>query len=183
MKTVALYARVSTTDQNTTTQLLPLREHCQRLGYEIADEYVDNGYSGKDDKRPAFERLLSDMRAGRFDGVMCYKLDRIGRSVKHLLQLFEEFARRKIGFVSLSQNIDSTTPEGRMFLQMLMILAQYERELIVSRTLAGLQRARREGKALGRPVGKKDSRPRARSGYYLRYANGKKSTPHIISVG
>ena len=181
MKKVAVYARVSTSDQNVTTQVLPLREYCQRLGYEVIGEYADSGFSGKDDRRPAFERLLADMRAGKFDGVVCYKLDRVGRSVKHLLQLFEEFERRKIGFVSLSQNIDSTTPEGRMFLQMLMILAQYERELIVSRTLSGLERARKQGKTLGRPPGIKDSRPRTRSGYYLRYAR-KKSTPDVTSV-
>jgi len=182
MRKVAVYARVSTSDQNIATQLLPLREHCQRLGYEVIGEYVDAGFSGKDDKRPAFERLLSDMRVGVFDGVVCYKLDRIGRSVKHLLHLFEEFERRKIGFVSLSQHIDTTTPEGRMFLQMLMILAQYERELIVSRTLSGLERARKQGKTLGRPKGRKDGRPRARSGYYLRWSN-KKSSPQLISPG
>ena len=177
MKKVGIYARVSSNDQNTDTQLLLLRDYIKRMDYEVVGEYVDDGYSGKDDKRPAFERLLSDMRSGKFEAVVCYKLDRIGRSLKHLLNLFEEFENRKIGFVSLSQNIDTNTPEGRMFLKMLMVLAEYERELIVSRTIEGVKRARKQGKVLGRPKGTKDSKPRAKSGYYLRHQKGKKSTP------
>src|SRR3990167_7971228 len=156
---VALYARVSTADQNVDTQLTALRDYCARMGYDVAGEYVDSGFSGKDDRRPEFERLLADLRQGRADAVVVYKLDRIGRSLKHLLNLFEEFKARGVGFVSLSQNIDTNTPEGRMFLQMLMVLAQYERELIVARTMAGLERAKRQGKRLGRPKGSKDHAP------------------------
>jgi DNA invertase Pin-like site-specific DNA recombinase len=151
------------------------------MGHEIVSEYIDNGYSGKDDKRPEFERLLIDMRVGRIEGIACYKLDRIGRSLKHLLNLFEEFENRKIAFISLSQNIDTTTAEGRMFLKMLMVLAEYERELIVTRTIEGVKRARRQGKVLGRPKGKGDSRPRSKSGYYLRYAKSKKSSPQVFA--
>lgn len=168
---VAVYARVSTSDQNCETQLEALREYCKRMGYEVYKEYVDRGYSGKDDKRPSFERLLSDMRAGAFQAVCCYKLDRVGRSVKHLLNLFEEFSNRKTGFISLSQNIDTTTAEGRMFLKMLMVLAEYERELIVSRVKDGLARARKGGKRLGRPIGSRDRKERKKGGYYLRYAS------------
>jgi DNA invertase Pin-like site-specific DNA recombinase len=167
---IAIYARVSTTDQNTDMQTSALTDYCKRMNYEVAGQYVDSGYSGKDNARPAFERLLADMRSGRIDCIICYKLDRVGRSLRHLLQLFEEFTNRKIGFISLSQNINTTTPEGRMFLQMLMVLAQYERELIVQRTKDGLQRAIKQGKTLGRPVGSKDSKQRRKSGYYLRYA-------------
>ena len=115
-------------------------------------EYVDRGFSGKDNKRPEFERLLADMRQGRFTALAVYKLDRIGRSIVHLLNLFDEFKNRGIGFISVSQNINTNTPEGRMFLRMLMVLAEYERELIVSRTLDGLARAKRQGKKLGRPL-------------------------------
>ena len=178
---VGIYARVSSSDQRVDTQLIALRDYCQRMGYKISEEYVDAGFSGKDDKRPAFEKMLSDVRGGRIETVVCYKLDRVGRSLKHLLNLFEEFSNRKIGFVSLSQNIDTNTPEGRMFLRMLMILAEYERELIVSRTKDGLKRALRQGKRLGRPPGKKDSKQRAKSGYYLRYSKSKKSSPHIFA--
>jgi len=178
---VAIYARVSSQDQNTETQLLPLREYCKRTACKVIGEYIDHGFSGKDDKRPAFERMLSDMRKGKFNVIICCKLDRIGRSLKHLINLFEEFQNRKIGFISLSQNIDTNTPEGRMFLKMLMVLAEYERELIVSRTIEGVNRARKQGKTLGRPKGRGDSRPRSKSGYYLRYTKSKKSSPHVFS--
>ena len=181
---VVLYARVSTLDQHVETQLNVLRDYCARTGHELVGEYVDSGFSGKDDRRPQFERLLADMRQGRFQAVIVYKLDRIGRSLKHLLNLFEEFKTRGVGFVSLSQNIDTTTAEGRMFLNMLMVLAQYERELIVARTMTGLERARRQGKKLGRPKGSKDKEPRRKSGYHLRWAgngNGKKSSPTVLA--
>ena len=123
----------------------------------IAGEYIDSGFSGKDDKRPEFERLLTDIRANKVNTVLVYKLDRIGRSLKHLLNLFEEFKSRKVEFISLTQNINTGTPEGKMFWQMLGVFAEFEREMIVARTLAGLDRARRQGKALGRPKGKKNS--------------------------
>lgn len=167
---VAIYARVSSSDQNVETQLVALREYCKRMGHGEVYEYVDKGYSGKDDKRPEFERLLRDMRSNVVECIVCYKLDRIGRSLKHLLNLFEEFENRKVGFVSLSQNVDTNTPEGKMFLRMLMILAEFERELIVARTHEGLKRAVKQGKRLGRPKGSKDSKKRKRSGYHLRWA-------------
>jgi len=166
---VGVYARVSSSDQKTDTQLVALRDYCSRMRYDVVNEYVDNGFSGKNDKRPGFERLLTAMRAGKLESIICYKLDRIGRSLKHLINLFEEFANRNIGFVSLSQNIDTNTPEGRMFLKMLMVLAEYERELIVARTNDGLKRAVKQGKQLGRPNGSKDKKRRKKSGYYQRW--------------
>ncbi len=174
MKSVVLYARTSTADQNLDTQLIALRDYCKRMDYQIAGEFLDSGFSGKDDKRPEFERLLSDLRANKIDCVIVYKLDRIGRSLKHLLNLFEEFKNRGVEFISLTQNINTNTPEGKMFWQMLGVFAEFERELIVARTNAGLVRARRQGKALGRPVGKKDSRPRRKSGYINRWAKRSK---------
>lgn len=175
-KRFALYLRVSTLDQNTDTQLFALKEYCQRMNLQIADEYIDFGFSGKDDKRPAFDRLLSDMRENKIDGVIVTKLDRIGRSLKHLLNLFEEFQNRGVEFISITQNINTTTPEGRMFWGLLGVFAQYERELIVARTKAGLDRARNQGKVLGRRKGSKDKKQRRKSGYFLRW-NGKKSSP------
>lgn len=180
MKKVAIYARVSSNDQNIETQLLSLRDYCKRVGYNITDEYIDDGFSGKDENRPSFERLLADMRTDKIDCIVCYKLDRIGRSLKHLLNLFEEFSNRKISFVSLSQNIDTNTAEGRMFLKMLMVLAEYERELIVSRTQEGLKRAVRQGKKLGRPSGSKDVKRRRKAGYLLRWQ--KVNNPHPPKV-
>lgn len=170
---VALYARCSTSDQNTETQLIALREYCSRMNYKITKEYIDNGFSGKTDKRPEFEHLLGDIRGNNIDCVLVYKLDRIGRSLKHLLNLFEEFKNIGVEFISLTQNINTNTPEGKMFWQMLGVFAEYERELIVNRTLAGLDRVRKQGKILGRPKGARDSKLRRKSGYYLRYAGSK----------
>jgi DNA invertase Pin-like site-specific DNA recombinase len=171
MKRVALYARTSMADQNSETQLMALRDYCGRMGYQAAGEYVDNGFSGKDDKRPAFERLLADLRARNVDCVVVYKLDRIGRSLKHLLNLFEEFKNLGVEFISFTQNINTNTPEGKMFWQMLGVFAEYERELIVARTKAGLERARRQGKSLGRPCGSKDTKRRRKSGYLRRWSS------------
>lgn len=166
---VGIYARVSSQDQRTDTQIIPLKDFCGRMNYEIKREYIDHGFSGKDNNRPAFEQLLADIRAGNIDCVVCYKLDRVGRSLKHLLNLFEEFKNRGVHFISLSQNINTNTPEGRMFLKMLMVLAEYERELIVSRTKDGLIRALKQGKSLGRPKGSKDKKRRRKSGYFNRW--------------
>ena len=170
---IGLYARVSKEEQNIETQLVALRDFCQRNNYQIVEEYLDNGISGATDNRPAFNKLLEDMRAGKINCVLVYKLDRIGRSLQHLLNLFEEFKNRGVEFISLTQNINTNTPEGKMFLRMLMVLAEYERELIVSRINSGLERARLEGKKLGRPVGAKDKKRRKRSGYWQRWAKEK----------
>lgn len=170
---IGLYARVSKQDQNLQTQLVVLKDYCQKNNYEVIEEYKDNGISGATDNRPAFNKMLEDIRTKKINCVLVYKLDRIGRSLQHLLNLFEEFKNRDIEFISLTQNINTNTPEGKMFLRMLMVLAEYERELIVSRINGGLDRARAEGKTLGRPNGSKDTKRRKRSGYYLRYQNNK----------
>lgn len=177
MKKIAIYARTSMADQNAETQLVFLREHCQRMNYQTTDEYVDSGFSGKDNNRPQFERLLADVRAGKIEGILVYKLDRIGRSLQHLITLFSEFKNRGVEFISLTQNINTETPEGTMFWRMLGVFAEYERELIVARTKTGLERARREGKQLGRPQGRKDVKARRKSGYYMRWATTKQSSP------
>jgi len=169
-KEVVLYARTSTADQTIETQLMALKDYCVRMKYKIKDSYVDSGYSGKNADRPEFERLLANIRDGRVGCVVVYKLDRIGRSLQHLLNLFEEFKNRGVEFISVTQNITTGSPEGKMFWQMLGVFAEYERELIVSRTISGLRRAIREGKTLGRPQGSKDSRKRKVSGYHLRWA-------------
>ena len=168
---IGLYARVSKEEQNIETQMVALRDYCQRNNYEMIEEYLDNGISGATDSRPAFNKMLEDMRTGKINCVLVYKLDRIGRSLQHLLNLFEEFKNRGIEFISLTQNINTSTPEGKMFLRMLMVLAEYERELIISRINSGLDRVRAEGKTLGRPNGSKDKKRRKRSGYLLRWQN------------
>jgi len=148
---VAIYARVSTKEQNVQMQLDLCRKYCERGGHEIFDEYIDVGESGAKDSRPAFDEMLKYMRRYRFHAVCVYKLDRIGRSIAHLIKLFEEFKVKNVHFISVTQNIDSNTAEGRMFMHMMMALAEYERELTVDRVKSGLERARRQGKRLGRP--------------------------------
>lgn len=167
---IAIYCRVSTRDQNINTQLIPLKEYAERMGYKVFETYQDVGISGTKDSRPAFDKLLRDMRQGKFEAILTYKLDRIGRSLRHLLDLFSEFKNRNIEFIAYSQSINTGTAEGKMFSQMLMVLAEYERELLISRINDGLIRARKEGKKLGRPHGSKDRKRRRKGGYYLRYA-------------
>jgi DNA invertase Pin-like site-specific DNA recombinase len=178
---VAIYCRVSTKDkQDVSTQEIYLNHYANRENLEIYRTYSDIGESGSKDSRPQFDLMLNDMRQGLFDAVLVYKLDRIGRSLSHLVKLFEEFSKRKIQFISATQSINTTTAEGRMFLHILMTLAQYERELTVSRIKSGLERAREQGKAIGKRG--KDKGSRRKSGYYLRWT--KKPTPpinHIIS--
>ena len=180
---VAIYARVSTSDQNAETQLVALRDYCRRMGYEIAQEFVDRGFSGATDKRPAFHQLLGVVRSGAVEGVVLYKLDRIYRSLIDLLNLVQELQHRKIKLISVSENIDPETPMGKAFMHILGAFGEMERSVIVERTMAGLERARREGKRLGRPKGSKDRGRRRKSGYLQRWAgNGssKKSPSHLL---
>jgi len=177
MFNVAIYARVSDSSQIIETQLLPLREYCEKHCYLNVKEYVDNGFSGKDQNRPQFELLLADMRANRINCVIVARLDRIGRSLQHLISLFAEFKKKGIEFISISQNIDTKTPEGKMFWQLLGVFAEYERELIVARTKSGLERARKEGKTLGRPQGSKDKAVRRKCGYFKRWEKRVNNTP------
>lgn len=178
MKATAYY-RISTRDkQDIAMQQKAVRDYCQREGIELIQEYSDIGQSGKKESRPQFDIMLERMRQGLYDCIITYKLDRIGRSLAHLVKLFEEFNKKKINFISITQSINTTTPEGRMFLHILMVLAEYERELTLSRITSGLDEARAKGRILGRPKGKKDSKRRALSGYHIAWAKRKgKSTP------
>lgn len=191
MSRVAVYCRVSTELQTTVNQEQFVKDYVTRFGHTIFDTYVDT-YSGASDSRPRFDVLMADMRLHKFDAIAVYKLDRIGRSLKHLLQLFEEFEKHKVKFISATQNIDTSTAEGRLMLRMLMVLADYERDLLVSRindTIGSYkEQLKKSGEflardgtmkhSLGRPKGKKDSEPRNKSGYYVRWA--KKSSPPKI---
>lgn len=107
--------------------------------------------SGAKDRRPALDRLLTDARRRRFDVLACWRLDRLGRNLRHLVTLIEELQTLGIAFVSLGEGIDCTTPAGKLQLHILAALAEFERERIRERVLAGLQRARTQGKRLGRP--------------------------------
>ena len=148
---VALYVRVSTQDQHPDCQLDPLRTYAKARGLEVGGEYVDHGVSGAKARRPALDRMLADARRRRFDAVACVKLDRLGRSLTHLLTLTGELEALGVDLISLDDGLDTSTPAGRLFFAIRGAFAEYERTLIVERTRAGLAAARRRGARLGRP--------------------------------
>jgi DNA invertase Pin-like site-specific DNA recombinase len=149
---IAVYARVSTNNgQDPEMQLRELREYCQRRGWEIAREYVDIGISGAKEKRPELDKLLADAHRRHFDAVVVWKFDRFARSVSHLLRALEDFRSLGIEFVSLSEQVDTSTPTGKMVFTVLGAVAELERSLIAERVRAGLRNARAKGKKLGRP--------------------------------
>ena len=149
---VALYCRVSTLDQTIDNQLLELRDHCSRMGWEIVKEYADEGLSGtlSRDKRPAFNEMIKDAYRKRFDLVVCWDISRIGRSMKELVMFLSDMKDREIGICSVRQGFDTSTTMGEMMFQFVGILSSWEREMIRERTIAGLERAKSEGKTLGR---------------------------------
>ena len=148
----ALYARCSTLDkgQDPELQLVPLREYCQRRGFTIAGEYIDNGISGTKERRPQLDRLLEAARKRQIDMIVVWKLDRFGRSLKQLVMTLEELSSLGIGFISYQDNIDLTTPQGRLMFHIIGSMAEFERELIAERVRAGIENARRKGKKIGR---------------------------------
>src|SRR5687767_10293852 len=146
----AIYARVSTFDQEPENQLQEVRRYVQARGW-TAVEYVDRGISGSKDRRPALDQLLSDARRRRFDVLVCWRLDRLGRNLKHLITLLEELQVLGVDFVSLAEGIDATTPTGKLQMHILGAIAEFERARIAERVRAGLERARRSGTRLGRP--------------------------------
>lgn len=152
ISTVALYARVSTLNgQNPELQLSEQREYAARRGWHVAGEYVDLGVSGSKESRPQLNRMMKDAHLRRFDAVLCWKLDRLGRSLKHLVTTIEDLAAYGVSFVSLRDNLDLSTPSGRLMMHIIGAMAEFERELIRERVCAGLQSARRRGVRLGRP--------------------------------
>jgi len=148
---VALYARVSTTDQSTDSQLLDLRRYVSERGWNIFKEYVDEGISGTKDSRPALNELMNDAKKRRFDVVLVWRFDRFARSTKHLILALEEFKNLGIDFVSYQENIDTSSPLGSAIFTIISAVAQLERDIIAERVKAGLRRARENGKKLGRP--------------------------------
>jgi putative DNA-invertase from lambdoid prophage Rac len=145
-----MYARVSTVDQEPENQLQELRHYAAARNW-IPTEYVDHGVSGAKDRRPTLDQLLADARRRRFDVLVCWRLDRLGRNLKHLITLLDELQALGIAFVSLAEGIDATTPAGKLQMHILGAIAEFERERIRERVLAGLARARTQGKRLGRP--------------------------------
>lgn len=155
---VALYARVSTEEQNTARQIDSMKDYAARNGWTVYKEYIDEGISGTKESRPAFNEMLEDMRQYRFNTIVVTKLDRIGRSLKHILTLFEEFKTKGVNFVATTQNIDTTTSAGKLQLQIIGAFAEFERNIISERTKEGLKGNKRVGKR------GKDKKPRQKRG-------------------
>ena len=152
VRKVAIYTRVSTLDQTIDNQLIELRDHCSKMGWEIVKEYADEGLSGtlSREKRPALNSLIKDAYRKRFDSVVCWDISRIGRSMKELVLFLSDMKDKGVGICSVRQGFDTSTSMGEIMFQFVGILSSWEREMIRERTLAGLERAKREGKTLGR---------------------------------
>jgi DNA invertase Pin-like site-specific DNA recombinase len=148
---VAIYCRVSTDGQSVDLQVNELREYAARRDWQIVEEYIDYGVSGVKESRPALNRLMADAKQRRFDIVACWKLDRFGRSVKHVVVALADFEALGISFISLKDNLDLSTPSGRLMFQIIAAMAEFERALIQERVRSGLQNAKRRGRRLGRP--------------------------------
>jgi DNA invertase Pin-like site-specific DNA recombinase len=150
---VAIYARVSTSDQSCETQLRELSEYAARRGWIVTRKYVDTGWSGTKASRPELDRLIRDASRRQFDVLLVYKLDRFGRSVLHLNQQLAALTSYGIRFISTSQALDTdqANPTSRLLLQILASVAEFEREMIRERTLSGIRAAKANGKRLGRP--------------------------------
>lgn len=168
---VALYARVSTDTQDLENQFQRLRDHAKRNQWHVFREYGDV-ISGVKDNRPKLDCLLSDARAHRFDAVLAVRLDRLGRSVIHLLGLFQQLESVHVHFIALDQPIDTSTPMGRYLRVNLAAVAELEREFIRERTLDGLARAKRAGTKLGRPWPARDRKCRWCGGPAMRAPSG-----------
>ena len=149
---IALYARVSTDGQNPEVQLAALRTHATQRGWEIREEFVDHGFSGAKERRPALDRLMKAIWTSRLQAVLVWRFDRFARSVKHLLTALEQFRSLHVNFISLQEQFDTSTPIGHAMFTIIGAMAQLERDIIRERVKAGLAQARAEGVRLGRPT-------------------------------
>ena len=152
-KRIALYARVSTDKQTVENQLIELRSLCERLGYSIVQEYTDNGISGAKGRndRPALDAMLKAATQRKFDMVMCWSIDRLGRSLQNLVEILNELQALGIDLYFQQQGMDTSTPSGRMIFSVFGAIGEFERNLIRERVLAGQQRAKANGVKIGRP--------------------------------
>ena len=148
---VAVYARVSTRDQEPLNQLLELRKYAEARGWRVVEEFIDHGVSGAKDQRPALNALMVAARKRKIDVVLVARFDRFARSVRHLVSALDEFRTLGVAFTATGDAIDTTTPTGRMTFHIIAAMAEFERSLIQERIYAGLRRAVSQGKKLGRP--------------------------------
>jgi DNA invertase Pin-like site-specific DNA recombinase len=152
MKRVGVYLRVSTTDQTTANQRLDLERVAAQRGWVIAETYVDHGISGSKgrDKRPAFDKLCKDATSGKLDLVAAWSIDRLGRSLQHVVTFLNELSAMNVDLYLHQQSVDSSTPGGKAMLSMCAVFAEFERNMIIERVTAGMARARSQGKVFGR---------------------------------
>jgi DNA invertase Pin-like site-specific DNA recombinase len=170
----ALYLRVSTTDQSVENQRRELQAVADRMGHEIVGIYSDNGISGAKgrDKRPGFDRLLRDAARRKFDLVMAWSVDRLGRSLRDLVGFLGEIHALRIDLYLHQQGIDTTTPAGKALFQMMGVFAEFERSMIVSRVRAGMARAREKGTKSGKAIGRPRIDPQRRAAIRSTYQAG-----------
>ena len=182
-KQAAIYARVSTSGQTTENQLRELRKVAKRQGWDVVAEYVDNGKSGAlgRDKRPQLDNMLNAAIRKEFDVVMAWSVDRLGRSLQHLVELLSELHAKDVDLYLHQQAIDTTTPAGRALFQMMGIFAEFERAMMQERIKAGLARAGAQGKRLGRPRVSKAVEARIRA--ERQAGKGKKKIARELGVG
>jgi len=154
MKKVCLYCRVSTFNQTSENQLRELRGVAERMGYEIVSEFIDNGISGAKSRkdRPALDEMMKLATQRKFEMVMCWSIDRLGRSLQHLVEILNELQAMKIDLFFMQQGMDTTTPSGRMIFSVFGAIGEFERNLIRERVIAGQQRAKASGVHIGRPT-------------------------------
>jgi len=162
----AIYCRVSKGDQEPEHQIKACKTFASQQNINVYKIYVDET-SGAKSSRPALNELMFDMRKNLFEIVIVWKLDRLGRSLKHLLNIIDEFEKRNVDFICTSQNFDTSTSHGKLVFRIIGAMAEFERELISERTKEGLKHAKNVGKR------GKDKGPRKKGGYYLRYASKK----------
>lgn len=166
---VGVYCRVSTEGQELEQQIDSCRKFCEYKGFEF-EVFKDYG-SGKNMNRKEFQIMLRKLRQRELEGVVVFRFDRIGRNAREVVTLFEEFESKGIQVFSLNENIDTTTPSGKAVRDIIIRLAQLERENISIATKQRLQALKNLGKSIGRPKGSLDKKERRTSGYLLRYAN------------
>src|SRR3984893_9094307 len=154
---VAIYCRVSTDGQSVDLQVNELREYAAKRDWHVIGEYLDIGVSGVKESRPALTRLMTDARQRKFDILLVWKIDRFGRSLKHLVNSLAELESVGVHFVSLRDSLDLSSPAGRLMAQLLGAISEFERSLITERVRAGIRNARNKGRRLGRPPLEVDS--------------------------
>jgi DNA invertase Pin-like site-specific DNA recombinase len=151
MKKAVLYFRVSTADQTTENQVPDLRRYAEFREWEIAAEYRDEAMSGAKETRPQLEKMMSEIRAGKYNVLLVWSYDRFARSLIHLVTTLDQLRALGVDFVSFREQLDTTSPEGRMMFGFYAVMAEFERGRIAARTKATLARLKAQGKKLGRP--------------------------------